>query len=166
MARRLDSEIKVLSNGDWIFRGTKIEQIDILAYFRKNLKEAPDGVYIDNQYGDLSENGYVHLEGYPINLIRVSEIAGSLTFLTDGGDELRLAELELSADRNGNLIAKKKGDKLLKFRIARNVSTELSKYMEETETGLLLRTAMEKRELKETNEGPEVQLPQEFRIEN
>ncbi|EQA36479.1 hypothetical protein LEP1GSC047_2813 [Leptospira inadai serovar Lyme str. 10] len=166
MARRLDSEIKVLSNGDWIFRGTKIEQRDVLSYFRKNLKEAPDGVYIDNQYGDLSENGYVHLEGYPVNLIRVSEIAGNLTFLTDGGDELSLSELELSTDRDGILIAKKKGNRLLKFKIARNVSAELSKYIEETETGHLLRTTTEKRELKETSEGPEVQLPDEFRNES
>ncbi|TGK10044.1 hypothetical protein EHO60_11895 [Leptospira fletcheri] len=163
MAKRLDSEIKVVSNGDWIFRGMKIEHREVLAYFRKNLKEGPDGVYIDNRYGDLSENGYLLLEGYPLNLIRVGEENGELLFFSDAGEEWKLSELDLIADREGTLIAKRKGNRLLKYRIARNVAADLSRFLEETDQGLVLRTKTATIQLPETEEGPEVPLPPEFR---
>ncbi|TGN02333.1 hypothetical protein [Leptospira dzoumogneensis] len=162
MARRLDSEIKVLPNGDWIFREAKIEQKDILEYFRKNLKEAEDGIYIDNQYGEFSENGYLELFGYPLNLIRVWEKEGEFYFLSDSGEELPLSSLQIAADSEGELFARKKDHLFLKYKIARNVSSILSEYLSESEEGLKLVVQNKEIPILETGENPNVSLPKEF----
>ncbi|EMJ98621.1 MULTISPECIES: hypothetical protein [unclassified Leptospira] len=161
-ARRLDSEIKVLPNGDWIFREAKIEQKDVLEYFRKNLKEAEDGIYIDNQYGEFSENGYLELFGYPLNLIRIWEKDGELFFLSDSGEELPLSSLQIAADSEGELFAKKKDHLFLKYKIARNVSSTLSEYLSESPQGLKLVLQTGEIPILETNENPKVSLPPEF----
>ncbi|TGL59010.1 hypothetical protein [Leptospira sarikeiensis] len=162
MARRLDSEIKVLPNGDWIFRDSKIEQKDVLEYFRKNLKEAEDGIYIDNQYGEFSENGYLELLGYPLNLIRVWEKDGEFYFLSDSGEELSISSLEIAADSDGELFARKKGNTLLKYKLARNVSSVLSEYFSESPQGLKLVWNNREIPIIETGETPNVSLPSEF----
>lgn len=162
MARRLNSEIKVLPNGDWIFREAKIEQKDILEYFRKNLKEAEDGIYIDNQYGEFSENGYLELFGYPLNLIRVWEKEGELYFLSDSGEELPLASLQIAADSEGELFARKKGNTFLKYKLARNVSSVLSEHLSESAHGLKLVFPNREISVLETGEHPNVSLPKEF----
>ncbi len=163
MARRLNSEIKVLSNGDWIFRDSPIEQKDILEYFRKNLKESEDGIFIDNQYGEFSENGYLETFGYPLNLIQIREEGGELYFSSDAGEEIPISILDLAADRQGELFAIKKNHKLLKYKIARNVSSILSEYLQESPTGLILVTSKYELQIPETNQGPEVNLPAEFK---
>ncbi|PJZ49820.1 hypothetical protein [Leptospira saintgironsiae] len=162
MARRLDSEIKVLPNGDWIFREAKIEQKDILEYFRKNLKEAEDGIYIDNQYGEFSENGYLELFGYPLNLIRFWEKDGEFYFLSDSGEELPLFSLQIAADSEGELFARKKDHLFLKYKIARNVSSILSEYFSESKDGLKLVIQNKEIPILETGENPNVSLPKEF----
>ncbi|MGJ4789577.1 hypothetical protein [Leptospira koniambonensis] len=162
MARRLDSEIKVLPNGDWIFREAKIEQKDILEYFRKNLREAEDGIYIDNQYGEFSENGYLELFGYPLNLIRVWEKDGEFYFLSDSGEELPLSSLQIAADSEGELFARKKDHLFLKYKIARNVSSTLSEYLSESSQGLKLVFSNREISILETGENPNVSLPKEF----
>ncbi|TGL32620.1 hypothetical protein EHQ52_15170 [Leptospira koniambonensis] len=162
MARRLDSEIKVLPNGDWIFREAKIEQKDILEYFRKNLREAEDGIYIDNQYGEFSENGYLELFGYPLNLIRVWEKDGEFYFLSDSGEELPLSSLQIAADSVGELFARKKDHLFLKYKIARNVSSTLSEYLSESSQGLKLVFSNREISILETGENPNVSLPKEF----
>lgn len=162
MARRLDSEIKVLPNGDWIFREAKIEQKDILEYFRKNLKEAEDGIYIDNQYGEFSENGYLELFGYPLNLIRVWEKDNEFYFLSDSGEELPLSSLQIAADSEGELFARKKDHLFLKYKIARNVSSILSEYFSESQDGLKLVVQNKEIPILETSENPNVSLPKEF----
>ncbi|PJZ65678.1 hypothetical protein EHQ27_01970 [Leptospira wolffii] len=163
MARRLDSEIKVMENGDWIFRGSPIEQKDILEYFRKNLKESEDGVFIDNHFGEFSENGYLEIFGYPLNLIRVREEEGELYFLSDAGEEIPLDFLDLEADKEGELYAKKKNHKLLKYKLARNVATSLSEFIQDSPAGMRLKTSQHEFLIPETNRGPEVSLPVEFR---
>ncbi|EIE00182.1 hypothetical protein [Leptospira licerasiae] len=162
MARRLDSEIKVLPNGDWIFREAKIEQKDILEYFRKNLKEAEDGIYIDNQYGEFSENGYLELFGYPLNLIRIWDKDGEFYFLSDSGEELPLSSLQIAADSEGELFARKKDHLFLKYKIARNVSSILSEYLSESPQGLKLVFQNREVPILETGEHPNVSLPKEF----
>ncbi|TGK05253.1 hypothetical protein EHQ53_16555 [Leptospira langatensis] len=162
MARRLNSEIKITPNGEWIFRGTHIDQKDILEYFRRNLKDAQDGIYIDNEYGQFSEQGYLELFGYALNLIRVWEKDGELFFLADSGEEIPFSSLELAADRDGELFAKKKGHVFLKYRIARNVSTALGEYIQESEEGLKFKIGEKEIPIPETKEGPEVSLPKEF----
>lgn len=162
MARRLNSEIKVLPNGDWIFREAKIEQKDILEYFRKNLKEAEDGIYIDNQYGEFSENGYLELFGYPLNLIRVWEKDNEFYFLSDSGEELPLSSLQIAADSEGELFARKKDHLFLKYKIARNVSSILSEYLSESPQGLSLVLKSGEVPILETGEHPNVSLPKEF----
>ncbi|TGK00937.1 hypothetical protein EHO59_13540 [Leptospira semungkisensis] len=162
MARRLNSEIKVTPNGDWVFRGSHIEQKDILEYFRKNLKDAKDGIYIDNEYGQFSEEGYLELFGYALNLIRVWEKDGELFFLADSGEELALSSLEIAADRDSELFARKKDQVFLKYKIARNVSTVLGDYILESDEGLKLKIGQKEILIPETKEGPEVSLPEEF----
>lgn len=163
MARRLDSEIKVLENGDWVFRGAPIHQKDILEYFRKNLKESDDGIFIDNRYGDFTENGYLETFGYPLNFIRIREENGELFFLSDAGEELPLSFLDLYSDVQGELFAQKKGQRFIKYKLARNVSTSLSEYIEDSQEGLRLKTAQHEFLIPQSKVGPDVSLPPEFR---
>ncbi|PJZ69200.1 hypothetical protein CH373_14825 [Leptospira perolatii] len=165
MARRLDSEIKILPNGDWCFRGSNIEQKDILEYFRKSLREASDGVYISNEFGELSEKGYLELNGYASFLTSFEEVDGDLVFTSDAGIKFKRSDLEIAADREGVLYAKEIGSKFLKYRLARNVISALSDYIEETKDGLILKTEKAKVKILETSEGPEVPLPVEFRTD-
>lgn len=58
--------IKVNPDGKWINKqGQEITNPKVLDYFRKNLKRDDKGFYIFNQFGELSEKGYIEIEGPP-----------------------------------------------------------------------------------------------------
>ena len=44
--RKFDSEIRISQSGDWIFRGQKITQENVLEFFKKNIIEDEFGIYI------------------------------------------------------------------------------------------------------------------------
>lgn len=104
--RRFNSEIFVDSEDRWIFQGNRIDQKEILAYFRQNLREDELGIYIDNRFGEWTENGYLELEGYPIHLIECKESEGTLFFLAESDRSYALKDLMFAIDINGCLFAR------------------------------------------------------------
>lgn len=160
--RKFNSEIFVDSEDRWIFRGNRIDQKEVLTYFRQNLKEDDLGIYIDNRFGELTENGYLELEGYPIHLVSCKESEDTLVFLAESEVVYSLKELIFALDKDGCLFAKTKNYKKLKFRPDRNCLSDLSSFLEETENGTEIRFRNQKILIPESGESPRVPLPKEF----
>ncbi|MDV6234707.1 hypothetical protein CH379_003565 [Leptospira ellisii] len=160
--RRFDSEIFVDTEDRWIFRGNRIDQKEVLSYFRKNLKEDEAGVYIDNRFGDLSENGYVTIQGYPIHLTACRERENTLFFLAESDESFPLETLRFALDANGCLFARAKDKHKIKFRPDRNCLSDLSSFLEETAAGTEIRFRGTSIPIFESGESPEVPLPAAF----
>ncbi|TGL97394.1 hypothetical protein EHQ76_14765 [Leptospira barantonii] len=160
--RKFNSEIFVDSEDRWIFRGNRIDQKEVLSYFRQNLKEDEIGIYIDNRFGEFIENGYLELDGYPIHLVSCKETENTLVFLSESETSYSLHELIFALDKDGCLFARTTHYKKLKFRPDRNCLSDLSPYLEETKNGTEIRFRDEKIEIPESGESPRVPLPAEF----
>ncbi|AXR68335.1 hypothetical protein [Leptospira mayottensis] len=160
--RRFNSEIFVDSQDRWIFQENRIDQKEILSYFRQNLHEDEFGIYIDNRFGELTENGYLELEGYPIHLIACKESEGTLFFLAESDNSYTLKDLIFAIDINGCLFARTVNHKKLKFRPDRNCLSDLSPFLEETKDGIEIQFYDEKILIPESRESPRVSLPMEF----
>lgn len=135
MAREFDSEIYVTVDDKWIFRGNEITQEDILNYFRMNLKQDDNGVYIDNKFGELEEHGYIKLYGYPVHITYVSEEGGTLFFSTDANRTLGLEDVKIFLTEEGQLVAYEKGRDGILYRFTRSASGRLAEWIEESEDG-------------------------------
>lgn len=135
MARKFDSEITVTANDKWIFRGDEITQGDILSYFRKNIRQDENGVYIDNRFGELEEHGYINLEGYPLHIKSISEEGGNLYFLTDSEMSFGLNDLTISMDENGQVYAFEPDKDKILYRFSRSAGGELAERTQEREDG-------------------------------
>jgi hypothetical protein len=135
MARKFDSEITVTANDKWIFRGDEITQGDILSYFRKNIRQDENGVYIDNRFGELEEHGYINLEGYPLHIKSISEEGGNLYFLTDSEMSFGLNDLTISMDENGQVYAFEPDKDKILYRFSRSAGGELAERIQEREDG-------------------------------
>ncbi|AJR15727.1 hypothetical protein LIL_13125 [Leptospira interrogans serovar Linhai str. 56609] len=160
--RRFNSEIFVDSEDRWIFRGNRIDQKEILSYFRQNLHEDELGIYIDNCFGELRENGYLELEGYPIHLIACKESEDTLFFFAESNLVYLLKDLIFALDVNGCLFAKTLNHKKLKFRLDRNCLSDLSPFLEETIDGTEIRFQGKSIPILESSESPQVALPEGF----
>ncbi|WP_061244507.1 hypothetical protein [Leptospira noguchii] len=160
--RRFNSEIFVDSKDLWIFRGNRIDQKEILSYFRQNLHEDELGIYIDNRFGELRENGYLELEGYPIHFIACKESEDTLFFLAESSFVYSLKDLIFALDVDGCLFAKTLNHKKLKFRLDRNCLSDLSPFLEETIDGAEIRFQGKSIPILELNESPKVALPEGF----
>ncbi|EMY78260.1 hypothetical protein LEP1GSC060_0346 [Leptospira weilii serovar Ranarum str. ICFT] len=164
--RRFNSEIFVDSQDRWIFQGNRIDQQGILSYFRQNLREDRLGIYIDNRFGELTENGYLELEGYPIHLTACKESEGTLFFLAESEVTYSLNDLIFALDKDGCLFARTANHKKLKFRPDRNCLSDLSPFLEETKEGTEIRFHDNKILIPESGESPRVDLPGEFNFAN
>ncbi|NCN08697.1 MAG: hypothetical protein GW938_02510 [Leptospira sp.] len=132
MARKFFSEITINSRDEWIFRGNEIHQEEILKYFRANLKEDEDGVYIKNVFGELEEFGYIEINGYPLHIIRVTEEGGTLFFSSDADLTLEWDDIQIFTDPSENLILKKKGESKIFYRLNSNAGGQLSEWILES----------------------------------
>ncbi|AOP33515.1 hypothetical protein A0128_06450 [Leptospira tipperaryensis] len=160
--RRFNSEIYVDSEDRWVFNGNRIIQKEVLTYFRKNLREDEFGIFIDNRFGELSENGYVELDGYPIHLTSCKESGSTLVFLSESEITFSLRELVFALDVDGCLFARTSKNQKLKFRPDRNCLSDLSPFLEETENGIEIRFQGERISIPESGESPRVSVPIEF----
>ncbi|HNI96239.1 MAG TPA: hypothetical protein PL169_09245, partial [Leptospiraceae bacterium] len=70
--RIFDCEIRIDENSRWFFRGNEIIHENVLRHFKENLGEDEKGIFILNQYGDLTEKGYLYSEGFPLRLVSIS----------------------------------------------------------------------------------------------
>ncbi|MBM9576504.1 hypothetical protein JWG45_04980 [Leptospira sp. 201903070] len=160
--RRFNSEIYVDSEDRWIFNGNRIIQKEVLNYFRKNLREDEFGIFIDNRFGELSENGYLELEGYPIHLTSCKKSGGTLVFLSETEVIFSLGELSFALDVNGCLFARTANNRKLKFRPDRNCLSDLSVFLEETKDGIEIHFQGVRIAIPDSGESPKVPIPIEF----
>jgi hypothetical protein len=73
LPRIFDSEIIITEANKWMFRGNEITLDSVLKFFKENLSEDEEGIFITNTYGNLTEKGYVTCMGFPLQFIRWEE---------------------------------------------------------------------------------------------
>ncbi len=131
MPRIFDSEIYVSPNDEWIFRGNKIDKEEILQYFRNNLHGNGKGVFIENKFGDLSEHGYIRIDGFPCHVLHVEQTAEGLVFHTDDGRSYPFGEFEIYETSDGGLLGRRSEEEKIFYRFTWNAARELSLFLEE-----------------------------------
>ncbi|XDD49196.1 hypothetical protein AB3N59_12310 [Leptospira sp. WS92.C1] len=161
--RKFNSEIYVDSKDRWIFRGNRIVQKEVLTYFRKNLREDDLGIFIDNHFGEFSENGYLELDGYPIHLTSCKEDGDTLFFLSETEESFSINDLIFATDADGCLFARTSITKRLKFRPDRNCLSDLSAYLEEEQGKMEIRFQNRVIPIPSSQETPKVTLPTELK---
>ncbi|EOQ87369.1 hypothetical protein LEP1GSC202_3636 [Leptospira yanagawae serovar Saopaulo str. Sao Paulo = ATCC 700523] len=133
MPRKFDSEIYIASNDEWIFRGNPIDKEEILTYFRNNLHGNEKGVYIENTFGELSEHGYVKIDGFPCHVVHVEIDKGEITFITDDGRNYPFGEFEIYETNDGGILGLRSNEVRIKYRFTWNAAKELSDLLIEEE---------------------------------
>lgn len=129
--RIFDSEIIIDESDRWFFRGNEITLITVLNYFKENMDEDENGIFIKNTYGNLSEKGYVTCHGSPLKLIHLESNDSILYFFGDNLKKIPLMELEFSTDSKRRIIAKKNGNKYLYYVLSRDLQTRIADFLEE-----------------------------------
>lgn len=133
--RSFDSEIIIDSSSRWFFRGNEITLDTVLTYFRENLFEDEQGIYIFNTYGNLTEKGYLTCIGYPLRVVNLEFAETSLIFIGDNKSTLPLSESKIFVDREHRLVIRRKNEKYLSYVCSRDVHTKLGEFIEEEEDG-------------------------------
>jgi hypothetical protein len=130
MARKFDSEIRIHSNGKWFFRGQEITQENVLNFFKKNLKEDEQGVFIENHYGGLTEHGY--LESYTF-LLKIKSIIEkeTLYFISEVDEVLNLSDITIYHDSNESIFIRKNSEQLIRYNLSLDAISTLSKYLQQ-----------------------------------
>lgn len=129
--RRFDSEIIIDEQDRWTFRGNIITQAEILKYFRNSLKESHNGIYIENVFGELSENGYLKAIGYPCHIITVGLDEDGLVFYGDDDKSYKFPEFEIYRTKEDAIIGMDSEKPLIKYRFDWNAASQLAQYLEE-----------------------------------
>jgi len=162
MARIFDSEIKIDSYDRWFFRGNEITQGEILKYFRQNLRQSDQGVYIHNQFGELVENGYLHIEGFPAHIIHV-KFEGGLGYLqTDAGEWIPETDWEIFRSRDDSIFVTKSVEDKIRYRFDWNAASVLSQYLYEEGEAVYIQFDKVAREVIDFNASLLVDLPKSF----
>lgn len=131
MPRIFDSEIYISPKDDWIFRGNTIDKLEILTYFRNNLHGNEKGVYIQNTFGELSEHGYVKIDGYPCHVLHIEVTPDEILFLTDDGRNYPFGEFEIYETKEGGILGVRSVEEKIKYRFTWNAAKELSDILTE-----------------------------------
>ncbi|TGM32242.1 hypothetical protein [Leptospira biflexa] len=138
MTRKFDSEIYVAPNDEWIFRGNPIEKEEILTYFRNNLHGNEKGVYIENTFGELSEHGYLKIDGFPCHVLHIEVTPTEIVFITDDGRTYPFGEFEIYETEDGGILGVRAEEERIKYRFTWNAAKELSDLLTEEEGGTYL----------------------------
>ncbi|ABZ95007.1 Hypothetical protein LBF_2523 [Leptospira biflexa serovar Patoc strain 'Patoc 1 (Ames)'] len=138
MPRKFDSEIYVAPNDEWIFRGNPIEKEEILTYFRNNLHGNEKGVYIENTFGELSEHGYLKIDGFPCHVLHIEVTPTEIVFITDDGRTYPFGEFEIYETEDGGILGVRAEEERIKYRFTWNAAKELSDLLTEEEGGTYL----------------------------
>ncbi|MCW7503186.1 hypothetical protein [Leptospira paudalimensis] len=126
MPRKFDSEIYISPADEWIFRGNPIDKEEILTYFRNNLHGNEKGVYIENTFGELSEHGYIKIDGFPCHVLHVEVTEGEISFITDDGRSYLFGEFEIYETKDGGILGLRSNEERIKYRFTWNAAKELS----------------------------------------
>ncbi|BDA77876.1 hypothetical protein LPTSP3_g08060 [Leptospira kobayashii] len=160
--RKFDSEIIIDAHDRWIFRETEITQEDILKYFRANLHQNEKGVYIENVFGELRENGYLTLNGYPCHITKVILDNSELKFYADDGKVFPFSAIEIYQTDNGNLIGINPVQDKIKYRFNWNAATDFAEFFVEEGEKSFLKVGDLHMEIPIYPETIEVPLPKDY----
>ncbi|XDD45665.1 hypothetical protein AB3N60_13235 [Leptospira sp. WS39.C2] len=131
MPRKFDSEIYISPSDEWIFRENPIDKEEILTYFRNNLHGNTKGVYIENKFGELSEHGYLKIDGYPCHVLHVEVTNEAIVFITDDGRSYPFGEFEIYETKEGGILGLRSIEERIKYRFTWNAAKELSDLLSE-----------------------------------
>ncbi|MCE9500721.1 MAG: hypothetical protein K8R21_09505 [Leptospira sp.] len=160
--RKFNSEIVIEEDDQWWFRGSTITQQKVLDYFKDNMQEDASGIFIDNKYGKLSENGYVHCKGFPLQ-IRNYITEDGVTFLKSDDDKLiPLSDAVFYLDSHDRLFAMKTGQKFLKYRLSKDFLNFISKFILEENGNYFLDIGGKKMPVLQYSGSIEVKIPADY----
>ena len=159
--RKFDSEIWINEKGEWIFRGNEITHAEILKYFKENLKEDANGIYILNVFGELQEMGYVKSQTHPLKIQYVEETAEDLLFHSDSQETISIFTSGIFIDQNEVLFLKRNEQNFLSYQFTRSSLGQLSKYLEEVDGSFFLNFQDLSFEISQ-KPFPEIKIPAEF----
>lgn len=129
--RYYNSEIMIDNCHKWIFRGEEITLKKILDFFKSNLHEDEQGVYISNQYGKFSEVGYLECMGCPLCLDDYLQTEQNILFHTDSGEQLDFQNLYFWTNKEQQVFATRGEKSKIKYRFNRKTLSFISELMVE-----------------------------------
>lgn len=133
--RIFESGITVESNHRWYYQDKEIIQEDVLQYFKKNLKEDKNGIYIENIYKDKIEYGYIQCIGCPLKLHSYEIEVHGLLAISDTKEKIPIDQLNFYTNESDILYAIKKSDQQIRYLIRGSFLSLVGQYIEE-ENGL------------------------------
>ncbi|GBF50714.1 hypothetical protein LPTSP4_22410 [Leptospira ryugenii] len=145
--RKFDSEIKIDPYDRWIFRGNEITKEEILRYFRENLHQTEEAVYIQNVFGNLSEHGFLEIQGYPCHVLHLEIEGEELLLYCDDGKQFRFPDFEIYQTKEGALMGIHSSQPLVKYRFTWNAAKELGDILEESNDSIYFKFGEIKMEL-------------------
>jgi hypothetical protein len=163
LPRKFDSEIRVGDHDEWVFRGNEITQEDVLLYFKQNLKEDEAGIYIDNRFGDLEENGYIEIRGFALQAIYF-EWDEFLKVTCDDKRTFSGDEVQFFRTNQEEFFFSPMGNRFLKYRISRNALGKLMDFLEESSGEYFLRKNETSYPILLWEEEISVEIPPAYRI--
>lgn len=131
--KKFNSEIIIDSSGRWFFRGNEIIQEKVLSYFKQNLKEDGDGIYIENHYGKFVEHGYIESNYYPLKLIEYDYSHEGLFFLSENERVFSINNLDFFINEEGNLLSKAQEANYILHNFSLKVLSFLAEFLEGSE---------------------------------
>lgn len=157
--RKFDSEIRIMENGDWIFRSQKITQENVLNFFKKSIREDEKGIYITNHYAELTEHGYLEAKCIFLKIIDY-EIKENLIYLvTEDGSSTPIDEFYFYSDKEEKIFCMRRSDQFIKFHFNRQVHSYLSNYIIEENGHYFLNIVENKIPILPYNKSIEVNVP-------
>ncbi|MBE7411456.1 MAG: hypothetical protein L6Q54_10915 [Leptospiraceae bacterium] len=130
--RKYDSEITVRENDDWYYRGDQITQEKVLDFFRKNLFEDENGIFIQNTYKNLKENGYITALGFPLHITNFVKDEDELFLRGNNSECVPIKEwIFYFRPIDERIFGIRKNQKFLKYGFSRDFLNFISSYLKE-----------------------------------
>lgn len=129
--RKYDSEIVVEKNDRWLYKGNEIIQEKVLDFFRKNLFEDENGIYILNTYGNLIEHGYITVKGFPLFITNFLKDEDKLLLRSNDLACSPIEEWNFFLREDDRIFGMKKNQKYLKYAFSRDFLNFISPHLKE-----------------------------------
>jgi len=127
--RKFDSEIRISQSGDWIFRGQKITQENILEFFKKNVLEDEFGIYIRNSYAELIEHGYLEAKSIFLKIINSIVEDNIIYLIAENESKTPIQDFYFYSDNEEKIFCMRKSDRFIKFSFNRQMHNFISNLM-------------------------------------
>lgn len=160
--RKFDSEIKISPSGDWIFRGQKITQENVLEFFKKNVIEDEFGIYIRNSYAELIEHGYLEAKCIFLKIINLIVEDNIIYLIAEDESKTPIKNFYFYSDHEEKIFCMRISDRFIKFSFNRQMHSFISNLMIEESGKYFLQLENSKIPILPYNKPIEVEVPKEF----